>query len=150
MEQQPCWVAAVIRDETGNVLLVRSGDDQAWDLPSGTLSRGEDVVAAVRRVVAESATIGVSVGWLAGIHSTVHDGLTLVFLARHAAGRVAPAGRTRTCRWVSPADAARILWPARAEQLRGALEARQPQPVTVVSPPGLPRRTALTGVAGLT
>ena len=71
-------------------------------LPAGTIGRGEDVIAAVRRVVIGTATIGVSVGWMAGVHSHVHDGLTLVFLARRAAGRITPAGVIQTCCWATP------------------------------------------------
>jgi len=76
---QQCWVAAVIRDDDGNVLVARWADTQAWDLPSETLRVGEDVCTGVRRVVADAVTLGVSVGWLAGIHSHVRDGLTLIF-----------------------------------------------------------------------
>ena len=76
---QQCWVAAVIRDDDGDVLVARWADTQAWDLPVGVLHRGEDVCTGVRRVVSETVTVGVTVGWLAGIHSHIRDGLTLVF-----------------------------------------------------------------------
>ena len=55
---QRCWVAAVIRDDDGNVLVARWADTQAWDLPSGTLRVGEDVCTGVRRVVADSVSLG--------------------------------------------------------------------------------------------
>ena len=84
---QRCWVAAVIRDDDGNVLVARWADTQAWDLPSGTLRVGEDVCTGVRRVVADSVSLGVSVGWLAEIHAHVRDGMTLVFLPRHSSDR---------------------------------------------------------------
>ena len=57
---QQCWVAAVIRDDDGNVLVARWADTQAWDLPAGVLHRGEDVCTGVRRVVADAVTLGVS------------------------------------------------------------------------------------------
>ena len=99
---QQCWVAAVIRDDDGNVLVARWADTQAWDLPSGALQVGEDICAGVRRVVAGTVTLGVSVGWLAGIHSDVRDGVTLVFLARHVTGRATACGDVQLCRWVQP------------------------------------------------
>ena len=70
---QHCWVAAVICAEAGNIPGC-AVDNQAWDLPSG-----QDVCSGVRRVVADTVTMGVSVGWMAGIHSHVRDGVTLVF-----------------------------------------------------------------------
>ena len=78
---QQCWVAAVIRDDDGNVLVARWVDTQAWDLPSGVLRIGEDVCTCtgVRRVVSDTVTVGVTVGWLAGIHTHIRDGMTLVF-----------------------------------------------------------------------
>jgi predicted NUDIX family NTP pyrophosphohydrolase len=76
---QQCWVAAVIRDDDGNVLVARWVDTQAWDLPSGVLRIGEDVCTGVRRVVSDTVTVGVTVGWLAGIHTHIRDGMTLVF-----------------------------------------------------------------------
>ncbi len=76
---QQCWVAAVIRHDDSNVLVARWTDTQAWDLPAGVLRRGEDVCTGVRRVVSDTVTVGVKVGWLAGIYSHIRDGMTLVF-----------------------------------------------------------------------
>jgi len=128
---QQCWVAAVIRDDDGNVLVARWVDTQAWDLPSGVLRVGEDVCTGVRRVVSDTVTVGVTVGWLAGIHTHIRDGMTLVFLARHVTGRAAAKGDVQQCRWVTPEVAFRMLWPRRADQLRGTLLAQHPQPVMV-------------------
>jgi ADP-ribose pyrophosphatase YjhB (NUDIX family) len=148
--QRLCWLAVVVRDDTGRVLVARRGDTQAWDLPAGPLQVGEDVLSGVRRVVTESVTVGVSVLWLAGLHSQVRDGLTLVFSARHVTGRATPCGEVQTCRWVEPDVAVRMLWPLRAEQLRGALTNRTPQPVVIAEAPGpAPRlRAAASGAIG--
>jgi predicted NUDIX family NTP pyrophosphohydrolase len=100
------------------------GGWQAWDLPSGVLRVGEDVCTGVRRVVSDTVTIGVTMGWLAGIHTHIRDGMTLVFLARHATGRATARGDVQQCRWVTPDVAFRMLWPRRAEQLRGVLHFR--------------------------
>ena len=141
-EQQHCWVAAVIRDDDANVLVARWADTQAWDLPAGVLRRGEDVCTGVRRVVADTVTIGVTVGWLAGIHAHIRDGITMVFLAQHVTGRAAACGDVQLCRWVPADTAVRMLWPRRADQLRGALLAQHPQPVMVEHP--RPRRQDLS------
>ena len=40
-----CWLAVVVSDDRGHVLVARWDDTQAWDLPVGLLHRGEDVLA---------------------------------------------------------------------------------------------------------
>lgn len=132
---QTCWVAAVVRDEGGRILLVR-GADPIWDLPVVAMRLGEDPVAAVRRAVGESVTGGVRVEWMAGLHSHVRDGLTIVFLARHVSGRMAAVDGAAKCEWVSLDTAVQRLWPRRAEQLHGAVRSAAPQPVIVVQQPG--------------
>lgn len=49
-------------------------------------------------------------------------------------GRAVACGDVRLCRWVAPDVAVRMLWPRRAEQLRGALQSQHPQPVVVHRP----------------
>jgi hypothetical protein len=41
-------------------------------------------------------------------------------------GRATARGEVQACRWVEPDVAVRMLWPLRAEQLRGALTNRTP------------------------
>jgi len=63
-------------------------------------------------------------------HCLMHP-IELVFLARHVTGRAAAKGDVQLCRWVTPDVAFRMLWPRRADQLRGTLLAQHPQPVMV-------------------
>ena len=44
-QEQPCWLAVVVRDETGQVLVARWDYTQAWDLPAGLLRVGETYTA---------------------------------------------------------------------------------------------------------
>jgi len=101
---QQCWVAAVIRDDDGNVLVARWADTQAWDLPAGVLRIGEDVCTGVRRVVSDTVAVGVTVGWLAGIHTHIRDGMTLVFLARQVDRTRFGGHRTRLLQFLSTGD----------------------------------------------
>lgn len=114
----PCWVAGLVIDDAGRVLLV-TRSERAWDLPSGALNRGEPTAVAVRRVVADQATIGVSVGHLLGVHDGVHDRPTLVFTAKHVRGRATAAGGVRRCLWVPLRTAAGLMGGTRAAQLAG-------------------------------
>ena len=61
-----------------------------------------------------------------------------------------PRGEVQACRWVAPDVAVRMLWPLRAEQLRGALTNRTPQPVVIAQAPGPARRlhAAASGAVG--
>lgn len=130
----PLWVGAVITDETGRILVAKSAETRAWDLPGGHLTPGEDPISGLRRVVAESAGAVVSVWWLVGMHSHVREGLSLVFLGKQVGGAVMAGPTSEQVQWVAPESALRMLWPRRAEQLQGALGQGRPQQVVVTTP----------------
>ena len=44
---------AIVRDNSGRILLVRRADDGCWELPGGRIEVGESASAAVIREVAE-------------------------------------------------------------------------------------------------
>ena len=60
---------AVVRDDTGRVLLVRRADDGYWELPGGRIVVGETASAAVIREVAEQTGVRIMVTGLAGVYS---------------------------------------------------------------------------------
>jgi len=44
---------ALIQNDAGQTLVVRTGDDRGWTLPGGGIDHGEDVVEGLRREISE-------------------------------------------------------------------------------------------------
>ena len=62
-------VAAIIRDGSGHVLLIRRGDGRGWSLPGGFMEPGETVVECLVREVQEETGLDVEPERLVGIYS---------------------------------------------------------------------------------
>ena len=62
-------VYAVVRDDAGQVLLVRRLDTGDWELPGGRVDLGESAVDALKREVAEEAGLEVEVQSIAGLYT---------------------------------------------------------------------------------
>lgn len=60
---------AIVRNDVGQVLLVRRADDGYWELPGGRIEVGESASAAVVREVAEETGVTITVTGLAGVYS---------------------------------------------------------------------------------
>ncbi|HYZ35354.1 MAG TPA: NUDIX domain-containing protein, partial [Pseudonocardiaceae bacterium] len=60
---------AIVRNDLGQILLVRRTDDGLWELPGGRIEIGESVSAAVRREVVEETGVTITVTRLAGVYS---------------------------------------------------------------------------------
>jgi 8-oxo-dGTP pyrophosphatase MutT (NUDIX family) len=60
---------AVVRDQSGRVLLVRRADDGNWELPGGRVETGETAGGAAIREIREEAGITVELTGIAGIYS---------------------------------------------------------------------------------
>jgi 8-oxo-dGTP pyrophosphatase MutT (NUDIX family) len=65
-------VAAVVRDESGRVLLQRRTDNNQWSLPAGAIDLGETPARAVVREVWEETSLKVRPSQLLGVFSG-HD-----------------------------------------------------------------------------
>ena len=61
--------AAIIRDETGHVLLILRGDGQGWSLPGGMMEPGERIADCIVREVGEETGLDVRPVRLVGIYS---------------------------------------------------------------------------------
>ena len=46
-------VKALIQDEAGRTLVVRTGNDKGWTLPGGGMDHGEDIIEGLRRELQE-------------------------------------------------------------------------------------------------
>jgi ADP-ribose pyrophosphatase YjhB (NUDIX family)/ribosomal protein S18 acetylase RimI-like enzyme len=88
-------VTAVVRNEQGEVLLVRRSDNGQWALVSGILEPGEQPAIGLAREIEEETGVVAEVGGLAGVWTqpevTYPNGdraqyLDLCFLATHVSG----------------------------------------------------------------
>jgi len=62
-------VAAIIRDQSGRVLLIHRGDGRGWSLPGGILEPGECVTDSLVREVWEETGLEVEPLRLTGVYS---------------------------------------------------------------------------------
>ena len=83
---------AAVRNDAGQVLLVRRIDDGNWELPGGRIEVGETARQAVLREVAEESGITIELTTLSGVYSdpshvlvdpdgSIHQQLALCFHA---------------------------------------------------------------------
>jgi 8-oxo-dGTP diphosphatase len=107
-EKRPVVCAgAVIRDETGRLLLIRRGREPGagrWSLPGGRLEPGESPATAAAREVAEETGLVVAIGDLLATVAlgdfVVHD-----FAATVVGGELRAGDDADEVRWCSLADA---------------------------------------------
>ncbi|TDB77503.1 NUDIX domain-containing protein [Micromonospora sp. KC721] len=106
-------VSAVVRDETGRVLLARRGDNGRWSVPAGIVDPGEQPADAVVREVLEETGVRVRVERLAGVatHPVVYPNgdicryLNVWFRCRPVGGEPRADGDESTeVGWFDPAD----------------------------------------------
>jgi 8-oxo-dGTP diphosphatase len=61
--------AAIVRDEEGQVLLIRRGDGRGWSLPGGMMEPGECIAGCIVREVREETGLEVEPMRLVGVYS---------------------------------------------------------------------------------
>ena len=112
-------VAAVVRDESGRLLLIERTDNGLWAVPGGAQDIGETTREAVVREVREETGVEVEVTGIAGIYSDprhviayddgeVRQEFSIVFRARPVGGQLRPSAESRQAQWVTPDEIERL------------------------------------------
>ncbi len=128
MDEHPRHIVAVmgvVTDGRGRVLLVRS-EHRGWEPPGGQVERGEDLITALEREIAEESGCVVAVGRLVGVYSNVGAlGMVMfTFLCAHVAGEPRGGDECAEAGWFARDEASRLVThPAQAAKLRDALDA---------------------------
>lgn len=124
-------VAGIVVDEDGRVLVIQRRDNGHWEPPGGVLEIGETFEDGVRREILEETGISVAVDQLTGVYKNMQKAVVaLVFRCRPLPSR--PLQGSGQCeeavsvRWVSPADASRLMDPAYAIRVADALTDQTP------------------------
>jgi ADP-ribose pyrophosphatase YjhB (NUDIX family) len=106
-------VVAVVRDDTGRVLLIHKTDNDLWALPGGGHEIGESIADTVVREVREETGYDVEVTRLVGTYTNPHhvmaydDGevrqqFSLCFEARLTGGTARTSSESKAVEWVDP------------------------------------------------
>jgi ADP-ribose pyrophosphatase YjhB (NUDIX family) len=106
-------VAAIVRNDFGELLMIERADNGLWALPGGAQDIGETTSNAVIREVREETGIEVEVDRIGGIYSDprhvieyddgeVRQEFSIVFHARPVGGVIRPSSESRRVRWVAP------------------------------------------------
>ncbi|EPD55421.1 NUDIX domain-containing protein [Streptomyces sp. HGB0020] len=106
---------AFVRNDAGQVLMIRRSDNGRWALPGGGHDVGESISDTVVREVREETGIEVEVLDLSGIYTDprhviryddgeVRQQFSICFRARPTGGELRTSDETTAVRWVDPAD----------------------------------------------
>jgi 8-oxo-dGTP diphosphatase len=96
---------AVVRDETGRLLLVRRGHEPglgAWSLPGGRIEPGESAAEAAVREVREETGLDVAVGDLLGTVDLPGGYRVRDFAATVTGGELRAGDDADDARWCTP------------------------------------------------
>lgn len=122
----------LIRDRQGRVLLLETTYKEAWDLPGGIVEKGEDLVSAAHREIAEELGLVLPLGRLLVVDHCLEDGrrgdIQLVLFdggvhpAEFTAGMHFADGEIRAAHWVRADRLEQVTVPGTARRLRAGLQ----------------------------
>ena len=108
-------VTAVVRDDTGRLLMIRRTDNDLYAIPGGAQEIGETISQTVVREVKEETGIDVEVTGLIGIYSDpnhviaftdgeVRQEFSICFHAHPTSGQLRTSSESKEVLWIDPAQ----------------------------------------------
>ncbi|MEU4699811.1 NUDIX hydrolase [Nonomuraea dietziae] len=107
-------VNVVVRNDAGNILMIRRSDNGNWALPGGAMDLGESLPQAAVRETYEETGVTCAITGLVGIYTDprhvilytsngeARQEFSIVLTARPIAGEPRPSDESREVRWLSP------------------------------------------------
>ena len=116
-------VAALVTNETGDVLLIKS-PNRGWEYPGGMVEPGESLETALRREIKEETGVDVAVKSFAGICKNIQrDVVNIDFICEYTGGAIRTSEESLEVKWVSREDAKNMVtFPLTKKRLENMLE----------------------------
>ena len=120
-------VAGVVVDDAGRALLIQRRDNGHWEPPGGVLETGEDIIAGLRREVAEETGLDIEPSALTGVYKNMARAVVaLVFRCRATGGTLTTSSETSKVRWATRDEVTELAVPAHAIRVFDALDLPSP------------------------
>ena len=116
-------VAALVEDEEGRVLMLRS-PDRGWEYPGGMVEPGETLQQALHREIFEETGVSVEIISLAGVSKNMSRNIVNVdFRCRYTGGVLTTSPESLEVRWMTREEALdAVTLEVTEKRLRGMLE----------------------------
>jgi ADP-ribose pyrophosphatase YjhB (NUDIX family) len=133
-------VTAVVRDDSGRLLLIHKADNDLWALPGGGHDIGERISDTVVREVFEETGIQVEVDNIVGLYTDpehvmayddgeVRQQFSICFRAHPVGGSLRTSSESKEVRWVDPADHDSLdIHPSMMMRIRHGLDTSRTEP----------------------
>jgi len=112
-------VAAIVRNDTGDILMIKRSDNGLWAPPGGAQDIGETTREAAVREVLEETGFEIRVLTVSGIYSDprhvieyddgeIRQEFSIVFEAEPIGGELRESAESTSVRWVSPREISQL------------------------------------------
>ena len=102
-------VAALVEDEEGRVLMLRS-PDRGWEYPGGMVEPGETLQQALHREIFEETGVSVEIISLAGVSKNMSRNIVNVdFRCRYTGGVLTTSPESLEVRWMTREEILRLF-----------------------------------------
>ncbi|MPY63698.1 NUDIX domain-containing protein [Streptomyces spongiae] len=133
-------VTAVVRDDSGRLLLIHKTDNDLWALPGGGHDIGERIGDTAVREVLEETGVQVEIDNIVGLYTDpehvmayddgeVRQQFSICFRAHPVGGSLRTSSESKEVRWVNPADLDGLdIHPSMLLRIRHGLDESQEAP----------------------